>query len=182
MLERMTTSEGAPAELGALVKQHDATVLVWWSSSCPCVTRYQERVEALRDAFPADRVAFAAIASNADDDAAKARAAAAEQGLTLPLIMDPAGGLADHLGVRSTPSVVVLDRGGNVRFKGWIDNERTTEESGRIAYAEEAVRAVLDGKPVPHKASPVYGCRVTRSLSDVGQCAPTPAVVTCHGG
>jgi peroxiredoxin len=161
--------DGAPRGLDLVVREHEATVLVWWATRCPCVTRYHERIEALPQRL-GPRVAVLAVASNADDDPARMRRVAAERGLTVPLVVDPGARLADALGVPSTPAVVVLDRRGAVRYRGWIDNERRPGEDGRVAWLEEAVEAVLAGRDGP-SASPMYGCTITKRLGQAGRCS-----------
>jgi hypothetical protein len=174
-LDRGDGGGGGPAALAEVVANHDATLLLWWSTSCPCVKRYHARIEAIRAAYPADRVAVLAVASNADDPPARLRTVAAERGLTVPLLVDPGAALADRLGVRSTPTVVVLDRTGAVRFFGWIDNERVPGAAGRVPYAREALDALLAGRAPPHARSPFYGCTITRSIGAAGRCAGPPA-------
>ncbi len=163
-----------PFDLRATLRSHDATVLVWWASRCTCVVRYRDRIEALLKTWPPDRVAVLAVSSNADDELDQLRAAVAEGRTSLPLVIDPKARLADHVGVRSTPTVVVLDRNGVLRYVGWIDNEREPGDEGRVAYVNEAVNALLAGES-PRRASPVYGCSITKTLSSVGRCAKPPS-------
>ena len=182
-LAGLTDLGGKPFDLARLVREHEATVLVWFATQCPCVRRYQPRMEALRDAYRADRVALLAVASNADDDYETLKEAVAERELALPLAVDPGGRLATLLGVQSTPTVVLLDREGQVRFLGWIDNEREPGESGRVAYLEAAVDAVLEpGAGDAPSRSPVYGCRITRSLSEPSHCPKAPRPTCSHHG
>ena len=53
---RLIAAGGEATSLEALRAGHDATVLVFWSAGCPCVRRYQARVDALLEAWPASRV------------------------------------------------------------------------------------------------------------------------------
>ena len=177
--------DGAQTDLPSVVRSHQATVLIWWATRCPCVRRYEERILALRSAFSEQSVALLAVSSNADDDPQRLRAVSRERGFSLPIVVDPAGGLATMLGVRATPTAVVLDRSGRIRFRGWIDNERTTGQRGRVAYVELAVNALLGtGANDAPRSSPVFGCRITRSISEPQQCVPAPAAAPAceHSG
>ena len=162
----LRAADGATATLTELRAGLDATVIVFWSATCPCVRRYQERVDALIDAYPADRVRVIAVSSNAGESFLDVLRAAKERGVRVPLYRDEGGRLAEALGARSTPTVVVLDAKGTVRFLGWIDNERRPGEPGRDPWLERALGGVLDGKSSFASRSPVYGCRITRSLFD----------------
>lgn len=178
----LTTLEGVPRSLSSLVAESDATVLVFFGTSCPCVRRYQARVEALPRQFPAPRTQVFWVSSNADDDALALSAAVQARELRVPLLVDWKGALAQQLGARSTPTVVVLDRSGRVRYRGWLDNERLPGEAGREAWAEHAIDGVLEGHDFAPRA-PTWGCVITQSLSGVRTpVAPesAPDAATCR--
>ncbi|MGM0578701.1 MAG: redoxin domain-containing protein [Myxococcota bacterium] len=169
-VEGLRTLDGEPFDLAGVVSDHDATVLFWWATRCPCVKRYQERMETLRADYPEDRVAMLAVSSNADDDAESVARVAAERRFPLPIVRDAAARLADRLGVTSTPTTVILDRSGAVRFVGWIDNERKPGARGREPWAREALEAVLADREPAASRAPVYGCAVTHSLDEAPAC------------
>ena len=175
--------DGASFDLGSVIRGHEATVLIWYATECPCVRRYQSRMEALRRSYPAKTVAMVAIASNADDNAQKLRETVRLRRFALPIAIDPGGSLATLLAVRSTPTVVLLARTGGVRFTGWLDNERDVSEQGRVAYLRLALDALLGtGEQGPPTRSPVYGCLITRSLTEPGQCVESPQPPCAHDG
>ena len=153
------------------LKENRATVLVWWSSSCPCVARYRGRVEALRKSYVGKSVAFLAVASNADD--ARQDFGQNHKLWSLPLIIDKGGKLAALLGVGSTPTTAILDQRAQLRYYGWLDNERKPGEAGRVAYLDSALRQVLAGNTVSRVETPVYGCRISRSLGEPSSCSET---------
>ncbi|HET7788198.1 MAG TPA: redoxin domain-containing protein [Myxococcales bacterium] len=169
----LTAADGARVTLDQLRAGRDATVIVFWSATCPCVRRYQERVDALLDAYPGDRVRVVAVSSNAGERFADALGAAKERGVRVPLYRDEGGRVADAFGAKSTPTVVVLDAKGEMRFRGWIDNERKPGDSGREPWLDRALAGLLEGKSFESR-SPVYGCRITRSLRD-----PPPEAGSC---
>lgn len=165
-----------PVTASQLASRHDATVFVWWSSSCPCVARYEARVRGLRARYDEGRVGIYAIVSNADETTAGARAEAARRGFDLPMYFDPGAALASQLRVRSTPSVVLFDSKASVRFAGWIDNEREPGTPGRTAYLEDALEKLLAGRSDIQQRSPTWGCPITRSLfEDMPECCRQPA-------
>lgn len=154
---------GAAVPLESLWRGQEATVVVFWSQGCPCVRRYQARVDALLDAWPTRRVRVVAVSSNANDSFEEALRVARERGVRVPLFRDEGARLAQALGARSTPTIAVLDGEGRLRFLGWLDNERLPGDADRQAYVERAVNGLLGGSAFAAK-SPVFGCTITRSL------------------
>ena len=159
-------ADGRRVSLDELRAGRDATVLVFWSAGCPCVRRYQERVDALLDAYPKDRVQVVALVSNAGESLADDLRVAVERGVRVPIYRDDGGRVARSVGARSTPTVVVLDGKGEVRFLGWIDNERLPGTEGREPWLDRALAGVLAGRDDFRKKTPTYGCIITRSLSE----------------
>lgn len=179
-LQELTSLSGVSFDLTRTIKQHKATVLFWWSTRCPCVKRYQTRMEHLQTHFGKRQVALLAVASNAGDTPLRIQKVATKRHFRLPIVHDPGGRLARFLGVRSTPAVVLLDRGGKVRYAGWIDNERRLGQSGRRAYLRSALEAVLVGQKVTRKRTTMLGCDITRSLFGAAIKQPPKAPPKAH--
>jgi peroxiredoxin len=163
----LRSDSGVPADLvslAELARERDATVLVFWSGSCPCVRRYQARVDALLDRYPAGRVRVIGVSSNAGESLADVQRVARERGVRIPIYRDEDGEVARALGVKSTPTIVVLDRRGDVRFRGWLDNEREPGTPDREPWLERAIDALLAGRSDFQARTPTWGCVITRSL------------------
>lgn len=160
----LSAPDGTSTTLDEVRRGRDATVLVFWSATCPCVRRYQERADALLDAYPNDRVRVVGVSSNAGESFDEVLRVSKERQVRIPIFRDESGRVADALGVHSTPTVVVLDASGAVRFLGWIDNERLPGDPGREPWLDRALQGVLDGKSAFPARSPTYGCTITRSL------------------
>lgn len=169
----LAAPDGAPSTLDQLRAGVDATVLVFWSGTCPCVRRYQERIDALLDAYPPSRVRVIGVSSNAGEPHAEALRVAKERRVRIPIYWDEGGAVARALGVQSTPTVVVLDASGATRYRGWLDNERLPGEAGREAWLDHALVGLLEGKEFQAR-SPTWGCTITRSLFEIGSCASHP--------
>ena len=160
----LLTGEGNAVPLRELWRGHRATVLIFWSANCPCVRRYQDRVEALLEGYQAKSVAVFGVSSNADETFAEAKRAASARGIRLPIVRDEDGLLAQAFGVRSTPTVVLRDERGQARFVGWLDNERAPGEPDREPWLELALRGVLENRSGFATRTPVYGCPIARRL------------------
>jgi len=160
----LLTGEGNALPLSEIWRGHRATVLIFWSANCPCVRRYQDRVETLLGQYQAKGVAVFGVSSNADETFAEVRRAASARGIRLPIVRDENGLLAQALGVHSTPTVVMLDERGETRFVGWFDNERTPGEPDREPWLELALQGVLENRSDFATRSPVFGCTIARRL------------------
>ncbi|MGC9986130.1 MAG: redoxin domain-containing protein [Polyangia bacterium] len=160
----LLTSEGKQVPLREIWREHLATVLIFWSAKCPCVRRYQERVEALLEQYQGKGVTVLGVSSNADETFAEVQHAASGRGIRLPIVRDEDGSLAQALGVRSTPTVVLLDERGRARFVGWLDNERTPGEPDREPWLELALQGVLENRSGFATRTPVFGCTIARRL------------------
>ena len=160
----LLTGGGNAVPLREIWREHRATVLIFWSANCPCVRRYQDRVETLLGQYQAKGVAAFGVSSNADETFAEVKHVAGARGIHLPIMRDEDGLLAQALGVRSTPTVVLLDERGRARFVGWFDNERTPGEPDREPWVELALQGVLENRSDFATRSPVYGCTIARRL------------------
>lgn len=173
-------THGQATPLDELLARADATVFVFWSSGCPCVRRYQARVDALAEEWSKRGVAFVEVSSNAGETIDSLREAERLRSLARPLWRDEGGLLARQLGARSTPTVVLVRPDGQVLYRGWLDNERMPGEDGREAWLEQALNAFSSGGAALAK-SPTWGCTITRSLSPAvsPQCHfPAPEVAS----
>jgi peroxiredoxin len=166
--------DGAAVSTAEVLEEGEATVFVFWASACPCVRRYQARVEALRDAVAKRGVRVVGISSNAGETAEDVQRTLAARGASLEVLRDEGGALAEALGARSTPTVVLVRKDGAVLYRGWLDNERLPGEPGRVAWLEQAVAAFTEGRPGP-TTSKTFGCTITRRLGAPGGTCHVPA-------
>lgn len=151
-------------EIQKLTAPAKATVFFFWQSQCPCVARYQTRIERLAERYTNEGVQFIAVSSNSDDSEVTMLQVSKERGFKLPMMKDHDGSIAQTLGAKTTPTVVLTDSKGNIQFRGWIDNEREEGDAERVAYLENALQDFLKAKTVRQSVSPIFGCRITRSL------------------
>lgn len=182
---QLVDPQGHTVSVALVLGQPKATVLVFWAAGCPCVRRYQARIDALVERWRPQGIQVIGVAANADETAADVDKAKQERGFALPVWHDRRGELADAVGARSTPTVVVLLPDGQVVYRGWIDNERQPGDPDRQAWLDAALTRLLAGD-LHAETRPTYGCRITRGWADAAPAEPaatlpagSPAPTSC---
>ena len=137
-------------------------VLAFWSFKCPVALAYTDRLRSLQEKYAGRGVVILAIDSSANESVAEVKRNASNLGLSLPVLMDPDGAVAERLGATHTPQVFVLDHGGVVRYQGAIDNNKHPGDGGRVAHVEEALDALLAGGAVQIPETAPFGCTIRR--------------------
>ncbi len=154
---------------GARVKLSDFrnkknVVLVWMSYTCPVTRQYEERLGKLAQAYggAGSDTAFVAVHANSPETNARIRRYAQDKNFAGPVLDDKAKvpGMTEYFGVRATPTVVIVDKQGVLRFKGRIDNN-PSDERGMDPLTKPLVAPALialrQGKEVTVKTSPTPG-------------------------
>lgn len=140
----------------------NGTVLLFISVQCPVSNAYNERMEKLAQDYKAKGIAVIGINSNVAEDAAAAKAHAAENKLSFPILKDPGNRIADKLGAQVTPEAYFLDAGNKLVYRGRIDNARNAAqiESNDL---RNAIDATLAGKAVEKAEAKAFGCSIKRA-------------------
>lgn len=152
--------DGSSYRFSDIYQEHPATVVIFWQIKCPCVKRYQDRVNQLFERYGQDGVAMMYVSSNSDDTFEQAKKEIEYRKSPLPLMRDEGGHLAKLLNAKGTPTAALINQAGELVYLGWIDNERFENESGRIAYLEDAIKALVSKKPITTPTSPMFGCPI----------------------
>jgi peroxiredoxin len=137
-------------------------ILEFWSFKCPVTAAYNERIGMLQSKYRNRGIAVFAVASNKNESPIEVERNRENLSLPFPVLLDPDGMFADRLGATHTPSVVIVDGSGTLRYRGAIDNNKRPGEQGRIPHVEDAVEALLAGRPVPQAETKVFGCSIKR--------------------
>lgn len=141
-----------------------ASVLFFFSNTCPVARRYVPRMIQLAVAYRARGVQFVAINVSQDDTLDDVAHFAMEYGFTFPVVKDPGFAAVKALGVSRTPEVTVLDKNFAATYQGRIDDQYrlggVRPEATRHDLAD-ALDALLEGRPVPASHVPAEGCVVT---------------------
>jgi peroxiredoxin len=137
-------------------------ILVFWSFKCPVSLAYDDRIEMLQKEYAVKGVAVLGVASGANETADEIRANTSNLKIGFPVLLDSEGNLAGILGATHTPGIFILDGSANLRYRGSLDNNKKPGESGRAAYAEDAINALLAGRSVAIPETRPFGCGIRR--------------------
>ncbi len=143
----------------------DVVVIAFLGTECPLVKLYGPRLAALAGEFKEGNVAVIGINSNSHDSVTEIAAYARRHGIEFPILKDAGNKLADELGAERTPEVLVLDSNRIVRYRGRIDDQYGVgyvRDEPQREDLKEAIRELLDGKPVSVATTNPMGCRIGR--------------------
>ena len=137
-------------------KGKKAVVLSFVSYNCSVSWRYEKRLGKLLADYGEKDVVFLAVRSNARDTIEGMRKYAETRNLDMPVLHDEGAKLADYFNVRVTPTFVVIDKEGKLRYWGSYD-EDADETAAKNHYVPDALDAVLGGKDVKVKQTRAFG-------------------------
>jgi mono/diheme cytochrome c family protein len=138
-----------------------AFVLAFVGADCPVSNLYLAELVALEKAYRARGVQFLALYANLADDLDQAAGHAADHDVPFLVLKDVEAGLAETLGVRRVPTVVLLDAEHVLRYRGRVDDRygvAARRPKATRADLKEALDEVLAGKKVSVPQTEADGC------------------------
>lgn len=139
-------------------------VVVCTNTSCPVVEQYLPKLKRLEAEYRDKGVQFVALNTRQDDAIVEMASQAVEFDIPFPFVKDMDGSCVKALGVSRTPEVAVIDAQQILRYRGRIDDQYRLG-GAQPNVNEESLKAALDalieGKEVAVKETPVDGCAIT---------------------
>ena len=149
-------------------KKEKGVILIFDCNTCPYSKAYNDRIIALHNTFQSK--GFPVVTINPNDgeqspgDSFEQMVVKAKQKkYDFPYLHDESQQVAKAFGATNTPHVFVLKRTGDnftVAYIGAIDNNARSGAKADKKYVEEAVAALLAGKPVPTSKTKAVGCGI----------------------
>ncbi len=142
-------------------------VLAFIGCECPVAKRYSVTLQQLADQFADDQVTILAVDANQHDSMTEMAAFARIHSLKIPFLKDLANRLADDVGARRTPEVVLLDQARTIQYRGRIDDHFLVGNVRDAATRNDlkiAIEEVLAGKKVSVPETDPVGCHIGRIL------------------
>jgi len=169
-----------------------AIVLVSTGVGCPIARAMTPALKALRDKYAAQGVEVMMVDSNLQDSRDAIAAEAKEYGIDIPILMDSNQIIGEALGVTRTMEVFVINpKTWQVMYHGPVNDaaDYGIQKAAAKPFADDAVAALLAGKPVPAATQASKGCLVDfparekhASITYVKDVAPIleAKCVACH--
>ncbi len=138
------------------------TVIEFSNINCPYSQGTDPQLIALAAAYAEKGVVVLSIDSNAPNSTDQIKKYADEKGKNFPILKDEGAKYADTMAAKVTPEVFVVDKEGVLAYHGAFDNRTQPDKKGDVAYVENAVKALLEGKAVEPKEVKAWGCGIKR--------------------
>jgi hypothetical protein len=143
---------------------HKATVLVFVWHTCPVANSYAPEIEKIYEDYRDRGVAFYLVQVDPDLKVEKARRHAEDYSYTMPVIIDRKHELVERTGAEMTPEAAVLLPGGELIYRGRIDNRQAALGKRRPAATEfdlrDTLAAVLSGRKLEPRTTKAVGCYI----------------------
>ena len=167
MVFKLKNTDGKTVTLGDN-ESAKGYIVVFTCNTCPVAQAYEQRVINLDKQFASK--GYPVIAINSNDaqlspgdnfDAMKQRAA--QKKYSFPYLTDETQQVAKTYGAAHTPTVYVVQKEGSdyiIRYVGAVDNNAQDGQQATEKYVQNAVKALLDGKPVVTTTAKAIGCGI----------------------
>src|SRR5205814_9248690 len=124
--------------------------------------RYAPEIQRLTAIFASQGVRVRLVYANPHEPVGSIRNHLRQFQYAIPALRDPEHALVRFTKVTVSPEAAVVDQGGVLLYHGRIDdrwvNIGRDRPSPTRADLAEALRAILDGKPVAQPVTPPLGC------------------------
>ncbi|HUK83623.1 MAG TPA: thioredoxin family protein [Verrucomicrobiae bacterium] len=140
------------------------TLVFFTCNHCPFVKAWETRIAEIGNMYSKKGVGVIAINSNdpadfAEDSYAEMQARAKQRGFEFPYVVDATSDVGRAFGATRTPEFFLFDASGKLVYHGALDDNKDAK-SVEKHYLQEALNALLDGKPIPVAETKAVGCSI----------------------
>lgn len=147
------------------LRETELVVLAFLGTDCPLAKLYAVRLQTLAERFADAPVRFIGVSSNVQDSLTQVAAYVNRSGIRFPVLMDIEHKLADAVEAERTPEVFVLDRSGEIRYRGRVDDQYGIGISKQNPTREdlaEALQSLIRGEQPEVVQTSAPGCIIGR--------------------
>lgn len=147
---------------GAFCLAAEVQVFVFVRTDCPITNRYAPELLRIAKEFQGRHVAFYLVYPDPNENKRAIENHMAEYSLPGIPLRDPDHKLEQRAHATIAPEAAVFDMQGNLKYHGRIDDRWVSPGVARPAAQthdlEDAISAVVAGRPVPHPETRAIGC------------------------
>ena len=139
-----------------------ATVIMFWSTQCPFVQPYTQRISNLSNEFNNQGIVFWAVNSNNTEDVDEVKSHAQEKGYPFPMLKDLNNVVADQFGAERTPEIFLINNSNmKLLYHGRIDNDKNKDKV-TSEDLRNALNEFLAGQDITVTDTKAFGCTIKR--------------------
>jgi peroxiredoxin len=143
-------------------KEVKGFIVIFDCNTCPYSKAYNQRIIDLNEKYASK--GFPVIAINANDGRGDSFdemvRIANKKNYSFPYLYDETQAIARAYGATNTPHVFILTKEFKVAYIGAIDDSPRGASEATKKYAENAIEALLAGRPVPDTKTKAMGCGI----------------------
>ncbi len=154
--------DGKEYNLSTALTNSSYVVVMFWSTECPFVQPYTDRINSIAGEFSSKGIAFWGINSNNTESIEIVKSHAEEKGYPFPMLKDAKNTVADMLGATRTPEVFLIDKNKTILYHGRIDDSRDADKVTSNDL-KNALDEVIAGKEISVNNTKSFGCTIKRA-------------------
>ncbi|MFA5012545.1 MAG: redoxin domain-containing protein [Ignavibacteria bacterium] len=141
--------------------QSGYVVIMFWSTECPYVQPFNDRINNYVNAYNGKGITFWAINSNTTESVERVKQHHEENKYVFPMLKDENSVVADLFEATRTPEVFVLGKDRTILYHGRIDDNSNAEKVSSNDL-NNALNELTAGKEVTVKLTKSFGCTIKR--------------------
>lgn len=165
---KLKNVDGKPVSLMRDYKSSKGVIVVFTCNHCPFAKKYEDRVIALDKKYKGLGYPVVAINPNdpeksPEDSYDNMQKRSRDKGFSFPYLFDETQATARAYGATNTPHIYILQNtaaGFEVKYIGAIDDNADDARAVKEKYAENALDALLAGKPIATTKTKAIGCTI----------------------
>ena len=141
--------------------QNGYVVIMFWSTECPYVQPFNDRINNYVNSYNEKGITFWAINSNTTESVERVKQHSEENKYVFPMLKDENSVVADLFEATRTPEVFVLGKDRTILYHGRIDDNSNSEKVSSNDL-NKALNELTAGKEVTVKSTKSFGCTIKR--------------------
>jgi len=141
--------------------QNGYVVIMFWSTECPYVQPFNDRINNYVNSYNGTGITFWAINSNTTESVERVKQHSEENKYVFPMLKDENSVVADLFEATRTPEVFVLGKDRTILYHGRIDDNSNSEKVSSNDL-NNALNELTAGKEVTVKSTKSFGCTIKR--------------------
>lgn len=143
------------------IKDSKIRVIMFWSTECPNVQPYNDRINDFIKDYQSKGAVFWAINSNNTEPVTMVEEHARKNNYSFPVLKDANNVVADMFGATRTPEVYVIDQNNIILYHGRISDNKEKDKETSLDL-KTALDEILAGKEVTVNSTKFFGCSIKR--------------------